>query len=101
MTERTWENTYNLSEEQLAQLEEAEELMEKMDLSGAEEILLSMLVSAKDCVHVLSNLGHLYGKHLSEFEIAVEYYDRVLEIEPDNPWARDARRRYSRYIGRD
>ena len=46
MTERTWENTYNLSEEQLAQLEEAEELMEKMDLSGAEEILLSMLVSA-------------------------------------------------------
>ncbi len=101
MTERTWENTYNLSEGQLAQLEEAEELMEKMDLSGAEEILLSMLVSAKDCVPVLSNLGHLYGKHLSEFEIAVEYYDRVLEIEPDNPWARDARRRYSRYIGRD
>ena len=101
MTERTWENTYHLSEEQLAQLEEAEELMEKMDLSGAEEILLSMLVSAKDCVPVLSNLGHLYGKHLSEFEIAVEYYDRVLEIEPDNPWARDARRRYSRYIGRD
>ena len=101
MTERTWENTYNLSEEQLAQLEEAEELMEKMDLSGAEEILLSMLVSAKDCVPVISNLGHLYGKHLSEFEIAVEYYDRVLEIEPDNPWARDARRRYSRYIGRD
>ncbi len=90
-----------VSEEQLAQLEEAEELMEKMDLSGAEEILLSMLVSAKDCVPVLSNLGHLYGKHLSEFEIAVEYYDRVLEIEPDNPWARDARRRYSRYIGRD
>ena len=101
MTERTWENTYNLSEEQLAQLEEAEELMEKMDLSGAEEILLSMLVSAKNCVPVLSNLGHLNGKHLSEFEIAVEYYDRVLEIEPDNPWARDARRRYSRYIGRD
>ena len=101
MSERTWENTYNLSEDQLAQLEEAETLMERMDLSGAEEILLAMLVGAKDCVPVLSNLGYLYGKHLSEFEIAVEYYDRVLEIEPDNPWARDARRRYSRYIGRD
>ena len=101
MSERTWENTYNLSEDQLAQLEEAETLMERMDLSGAEEILLAMLVGAEDCVPVLSNLGHLYGKHLSEFEIAVEYYDRVLEIEPDNPWARDARRRYSRYIGRD
>ncbi len=101
MSERTWENTYDLSEEQLAQLEEAEVLMERMDLSGAEEILLGMLVSAEDCVPVLSNLGHLYGKHLSEFEIAVEYYDRVLEIEPDNAWARDARRRYSRYIGRD
>ncbi len=101
MSERTWENTYNLSEDQLAQLEEAETLMERMDLSGAEDILLAMLVGAEDCVPVLSNLGHLYGKHLSEFEIAVEYYDRVLEIEPDNPWARDARRRYSRYIGRD
>ncbi len=101
MSERTWENTYDLSEEQLAQLEEAETLMERMDLSGAEKILLSMLVAAKDCVPVLSNLGYLYGKHLSEFEIAVEYYDRVLEIEPDNAWARDARRRYSRYIGRD
>ncbi len=96
MSERTWENTYNLSEEQLAQLEEAETLMERMDLSGAEEILLAMLVVAKDCVPVLSNLGYLYGKHLSEFEIAVDYYDLVLEIEPDNPWARDARRRYSR-----
>ncbi len=101
MSERTWENTYNLSDDQLAQLEEAETLMERMDLSGAEEILLAMLVGAEDCVPVLSNLGYLYGKHLSEFEIAVEYYDRVLEIEPDNPWARDARRRYSRYIGRD
>ena len=101
MTERTWVNTYDLSEEQLEQLEEAETLMERMDLSGAEEVLLAMLATAKDCVPVLSTLGHLYGKHLSEFEIAVEYYDRVLEIEPDKAWARDARRRYSRYIGRD
>ena len=60
MTERTWENTYDLSDDQLAQLEEAETLMERMDLSGAEEILLAMLVSAKDCVPVLSNLCLLY-----------------------------------------
>lgn len=101
MAERAWENTYNLSDEQFEQLEAAEVLMESMDLSGAERLLLSMLEHADDCVPVLSNLGYLYGKHLSEFETAVEYYDRVLEIEPDNPWARDARRRYSRYIGRD
>jgi tetratricopeptide (TPR) repeat protein len=101
MAERAWENTYNLSDEQFEQLEEAEVLMERMDLNGAERLLLSMLEQAGDCVPVLSNLGHLYGKHLSEFETAVGYYDRVLEIEPDNPWARDARRRYSRYIGRD
>ncbi|MDP6324862.1 MAG: tetratricopeptide repeat protein [Candidatus Thalassarchaeaceae archaeon] len=101
MTERTWENTYELTDEQLEQLEEAETLMERMDLSGAEQVLLAMLEASEDCIPVLSNLGHLYGKHLSEFETAVEYYDRVLEIEPDNPWARDARRRYSRYIGRD
>ncbi len=101
MAERAWENTYNLSDEQFEQLEAAEVLMESMDLSGAERLLLNMLEQADDCVPVLSNLGYLYGKHLSEFETAVEYYDRVLEIEPDNPWARDARRRYSRYIGRD
>ena len=101
MAERTWENTYDLTDEQLEQLEEAESLMEGMDLSGAERVLLAMLEDASDCIPVLSNLGHLYGKHLSEFENAVEYYDRVLEIEPDNAWARDARRRYSRYIGRD
>ena len=101
MAERTWENTYDLTDEQLEQLGDAESLMEGMDLSGAETVLLAMLENAPDCIPVLSNLGHLYGKHLSEFENAVEYYDRVLKIEPDNAWARDARRRYSRYIGRD
>ena len=101
MAERTWENTYELTDEQLEHLEEAESLMEGMDLSNAESVLLAMLEDAPNCIPVLSNLGHLYGKHLSELENAVEYYDRVLEIEPDNAWARDARRRYSRYIGRD
>ena len=101
MSERTWENTYNLSDAQLEQLESAETLMERMDLSGAERDLLSMLEDDSKCIPVLSNLGYLYGKHLSEFENAVEYYDRVLEIEPDNAWARDARRRYSRYLNRD
>jgi len=28
----------------------------------------------------------------------VKYYDRVLQLEPDNAWARDSRRRYLRYI---
>ena len=101
MAERTWENTYELTDEQLEHLEEAESLMEGMDLTNAERVLLAMLADSPDCIPVLSNLGHLYGKHLSEFGNAVEYYDRVLEIEPDNAWARDARRRYSRYIGRD
>ena len=101
MSERTWENTYDLTDEQLVDLEDAESLMERMDLTGAETLLLTMLEASPECVPVLSNLGHLYGKHLSEFENAVKYYDQVLEIEPDNAWARDARRRYSRYIGRD
>ncbi|MEE2758916.1 MAG: tetratricopeptide repeat protein [Candidatus Thermoplasmatota archaeon] len=101
MSEPTWENTYDLTTAQLSDLEDAETMMERMDLSGAERLLMSMLEADPDCVPVLSNLGHLYGKHLSEFENAVKYYDLVLEIEPDNAWARDARRRYSRYIGRD
>ena len=72
--------------------------MLKGSLGKAEEILLSMLSDDPDCIPVLSNLGHMYGRHLSEFKTAVEYYDRVLALEPDNAWARDARRRYLRYI---
>ena len=94
-------NTYNLSDKQLTELDEAEELMEKSDLSGAESKLLAMLEEDNDCIPVLNNLGHLYGKHLSEFEKAVEYYQRVLEIEPDNAWARDQRRKFQRYCTYD
>ncbi len=94
----TFDNTYELSEEQLQQLDEAEDLMLKGSLGKAEEMLLSMLKADPECIPVLSNLGHMYGRHLSEFKTAVEYYDRVLALEPDNAWARDARRRYLRYI---
>ena len=93
-----FDNTYDLTEDQLQQLGEAEDLMMKGALGKAESMLLSMLENDNECIPVLSNLGHLYGRHLSEFKTAVEYYDRVLELEPDNAWARDARRRYMRYV---
>ena len=93
-----FDNTYNLSESQLQRLEDAEEMMLKNDLGNAEDLLLEMLKEDNDCIPVLSNLGHLYGRYLSEFETAVTYYDKVLAIEPDNAWARDSRRRYLRYI---
>jgi tetratricopeptide (TPR) repeat protein len=73
-------------------------MMLRNDLGAAERLLLSMLEADGECIPVLSNLGHLYGRHLSEFETAIEYYDRVLSLEPDNAWARDARRRYLRYV---
>ena len=38
-----WKNIYRLSDEQIASLDEAEERMEVLDISGAEEILLRML----------------------------------------------------------
>ncbi|MAJ01266.1 MAG: hypothetical protein CMA10_02530 [Euryarchaeota archaeon] len=98
MAERTFDNTYNLSDKQLLELDEAEELMIKGALGAAEKMLLGMLKGDEECIPVLSNLGHLYGRYLSEFENAIEYYDRVLALEPDNAWARDARRRYLRYI---
>ena len=98
MTNYAFDNTYDLSEQQLQQLDEAEDLMLKGSLGKSEEILLSMLKEDPECIPVLSNLGHMYGRHLSEFKTAVEYYDRVLALEPDNAWARDARRRYLRYI---
>ena len=93
-----FDNIYDLSTEQLEMLEDAEEKMLRNDLGAAEKLLLSMLKSDEECIPVLSNLGHLYGRHLSEFETAIEYYDRVLALEPDNAWARDARRRYLRYV---
>ena len=93
-----FDNTYDLSESQLQRLEDAEEMMLKNDLGNAEDLLLEMLEEDNDCIPVLSNLGHLYGRYLSEFETAVTYYDKVLAIEPDNAWARDSRRRYLRYI---
>ena len=52
-----FENTYNLSETQLADLEEAEEMMLKNDLGNAEDVLLKMLEEDDECIPVLSNLG--------------------------------------------
>ena len=98
MGNHTFDNTYNLSDKQLELLDEAEDLMLKGALGAAEKILLSMLKGDEACIPVLSNLGHLYGRYLSEFENAIQYYDRVLTLEPDNAWARDARRRYLRYV---
>lgn len=98
MSNHAFENTYDLTNEQLLQLDEAEEMMTRADFGGAEKLLLSMLEDDDECIPVLSNLGHLYGRHFSEFEQAVSYYDKVLAIEPDNAWARDARRRYMRFI---
>jgi tetratricopeptide (TPR) repeat protein len=91
-----FENTYDLSSEQLENLDLAEDLMLKNDLGAAEKLLLEMLKKDELCIPILSNLGHLYGRHLSEFETAIEYYNQVLEL--DNAWARDARRRYLRYV---
>jgi len=101
MSSHTFDNIYDLSSEQLEQLDKAEELMVKNHLGAAEQLLLKMLEEEEGCIPVLSNLGHLYGRHLSEFENAIKYYDLVLELEPDNAWARDARRRYLRYVELD
>lgn len=101
MTDYTFDNTYDLTPDQLEKLENAEEEMLRNNLGKAEEILLGMLDDDDECIPALNNLAHLYGRHFSDFEKAVEIYDKVLMLEPDNAWARDARRRYLRYVGRD
>jgi|TARA_B110000438_G_scaffold275321_1_gene296200 lipoprotein NlpI len=101
MSDHAFVNTYDLSNEQLESLDEAEEEMLRNNLGRAEDILLSMLVDEEGCIPAMNNLAHLYGRHFSDFEKAVELYDKVLTLEPDNAWARDARRRYLRYVGRD
>ena len=75
--------------------------MEMLDIDNAESILLELLGEDSNCVPVLNNLGHMHGRYLSEWEKAVEFYERVLQIAPDNAWARDERRRYQRYLTRD
>ena len=101
MSSPSWKNTYSLSPEQISQLEEAENKMESMEINKAEEILLSMISTDSNCIPALNVLGHLNGRHLSDFETAVEYYDKVLILEPENAWARDERRRYRRYLDYD
>jgi len=85
----------------LERLEEAENHMEMLDINNAESILMELLEGDSDCVPVLNNLGHMYGRYLSEWRKAIEYYERVLQIEPDNAWARDERRRYRRLLTYD
>ena len=96
-----WRNVYRLSEEQLQRLEEAENHMEMLDINNAESILMELLEGDSDCVPVLNNLGHMYGRYLSEWRKAIEFYERVLQIEPDNAWARDERRKYQRRLTYD
>ena len=92
-----WRNVYRLSEGQISNLDAAEDNMEMMQIGSAEKILLEMLEEDPECVPVLNVMAHLQGRYLSDFEKTIEFYDRVLAIEPDNAWARDERRRYLRY----
>ena len=93
-----WKNIYDLSSDQIIKLEEAEDKMESMEINAAERILLELLDENKNCIPFLNIIAHLNGRYLSDFETAIEYYDRALELEPDNAWARDERRRYRRYV---
>tara|TARA_Y100001935_G_C17174108_1_gene441730 strand:+ start:386 stop:715 length:330 start_codon:yes stop_codon:yes gene_type:complete len=92
-----WRNVYSLTDNQISKLDEAEDNMETMRLGVAEKILLEMLDESPHCIPVLNVMAHFQGRYISDFEKAIEYYDKVLEIEPDNAWARDERRRYLRY----
>lgn len=96
-----WRNVYRLTEDQISKLDEAENLMEMMRIGAAEKILIELLEKEPECVPVLNVMAHLHGRYLSDFENAVEIYDKVLTIEPDNAWARDERRRYTRYSSYD
>ncbi len=97
MSGPVWRNVYDLTEGQIERLDKAEDHMDMMEINEAESILLEILDEVSDCIPALNTLGHLHGRHLSDFKRAVEFYDKVLSLEPDNAWARDERRRYRRY----
>ena len=63
MTDHPFENTYDLSNEQLLTLEQAEDSMLRHELGKAEDLLLKMLDEDENCIPVLNNLAHLYGRH--------------------------------------
>ena len=93
-----WVNTYNLTEDQITNIDLAEEAMDMLDLTKAEEILNKLNQEDPSCIPVLNILGHLHGRYLSDYEAAISYYDQVLKLEPENAWARDERRKFRRYI---
>ena len=101
MTGPVWRNIYELSESQIERLDKAEEEMQLMNINKAESLLNSILDEDLNCIPALNNLAHLYGRYLSDFDKAIEYYDLVLKLEPENIWARDERRRYRRYSNYD
>mgnify|MGYP003307333336 CR=1 FL=1 len=86
MSDHPFENTYDLSNEQLLKLEEAEDEMLKNNLGKAEDILLEMLDDDDECIPVLNNLAHLYGRHFSDFEKAVELLSLIHISEPTRPY---------------
>ena len=101
MSGPVWRNVYSLNEDQISKLDEAEDHMGMMRIGPAEKILIELLKQEPECVPVLNVMAHLQGRYLSDFEKAIEFYDKVLTIEPDNAWARDERRRYTRYSSYD
>ena len=82
-----WVNTYNLTEDQITSIDLAEEAMDMLDLTKAEKILNKLKEEDPSCIPVLNILGHLHGRYLSDYEVAISYYDQVLKLEPENAWA--------------
>ena len=79
MSNRSFQNIYGLSDQQLEDLDKAEEMLELQHLNSAEELLLEMLKDSPECIPVLNNLGVLYGKYFLEYEKAIKEIFRVLK----------------------
>ena len=83
-----FDNTYDLTLEQLENLDLAEDMMLRNNLGAAEKLLLEMLSEDEECIPVLSNLGHLYGRHYSYFgrlfkeSLSVPGHHHYLPIRP-------------------
>ena len=67
----SWRNIYDLKDEQIRDLGEAEDLMELMQISEAESILLNLIDKSPNCVPILNVMGHMQGRYLSDFENAI------------------------------
>ena len=93
-----FENTYNLTSDQLERLDEAEELMLKGAFGKAETLLLSMLEEDTDCIPFFRISATSTADTCPNSERQWSTMTECYALNPTTHGPETARRRYLRYV---